>query len=82
MAETAHGTPTIDAPGAEGALPGTPKFSAGPDEAARTALQCHGAIGYTFEYDLHLWMKRGWALAASWGDASFHRDRVGRELGI
>lgn len=52
------------------------------DKAARTALQCHGAIGYTFEYDLHLWMKRGWALAASWGDASFHRDRVGRELGI
>jgi alkylation response protein AidB-like acyl-CoA dehydrogenase len=52
------------------------------DKAARTALQCHGAIGYTFEYDLHLWMKRGWALAAAWGDASFHRDRVGRELGI
>jgi alkylation response protein AidB-like acyl-CoA dehydrogenase len=52
------------------------------DLAARTALQCHGAIGYTFEYDLHLWMKRGWALAAAWGDASFHRDRVGRELGI
>ena len=24
----------------------------------RLALQCHGAIGYTFEYDLHLWMKR------------------------
>ena len=52
------------------------------DKAARTALQCHGAIGYTFEYDLHLWMKRGWSLAAAWGDASFHRDRVGRELGI
>lgn len=52
------------------------------DLAARTALQCHGAIGYTFEYDLHLWMKRGWALAATWGDASLHRDRVGRSLGI
>ncbi|CAB4726788.1 MAG: acyl-CoA dehydrogenase [Actinobacteria bacterium] len=52
------------------------------DKAARMALQCHGAIGYTFEYDLHLWMKRGWALAASWGDASFHRDRIGRSLGI
>ncbi|MCU0270035.1 MAG: acyl-CoA/acyl-ACP dehydrogenase [Acidimicrobiales bacterium] len=42
----------------------------------RTALQCHGAIGYTTEYDLHLWMKRAWALAASWGDAAWHRDRV------
>jgi alkylation response protein AidB-like acyl-CoA dehydrogenase len=52
------------------------------DLAARTALQCHGAIGYTFEYDLHLWMKRGWALSAAWGDTSFHCDRVGRELGI
>ncbi len=52
------------------------------DKAARMALQCHGAIGYTFEYDLHLWMKRGWSLAAAWGDASFHRDRIGRSLGI
>lgn len=52
------------------------------DKVARTALQCHGAIGYTFEYDLHLWMKRGWALAAAWGDAATHRDRVGRSLEI
>ena len=43
---------------------------------ARQALQCHGAIAYTVEYDLHLWMKRVWALAAAWGDASFHRERV------
>jgi alkylation response protein AidB-like acyl-CoA dehydrogenase len=43
---------------------------------ARKALQCHGAIGYTIEYDLHMWMKRAWALGASWGDASFHRARV------
>jgi alkylation response protein AidB-like acyl-CoA dehydrogenase len=52
------------------------------DLAARTALQCHGAIGYTFEYDLHLWMKRGWALAAAFGDASHHRARVAAELGL
>jgi alkylation response protein AidB-like acyl-CoA dehydrogenase len=45
--------------------------------AARAALQCHGAIGYTVEYDLHLWMKRAWALAAAWGDAAFHRARAG-----
>src|SRR5688500_6932542 len=29
----------------------------------RKALQCHGAIGYTVEADLHLFMKRAWALA-------------------
>jgi alkylation response protein AidB-like acyl-CoA dehydrogenase len=44
--------------------------------AARKALQVHGAIGYSFEHDLHLWMKRIWALAADWGDAAFHRNRV------
>ncbi len=44
--------------------------------AARTALQCHGAIGYSFEYDLHLWMKRAWALAASCGSAAAHRARL------
>lgn len=44
--------------------------------AARTALQCHGAIGYTFEYDLHLWMKRVWALRVAWGDTAFHRARI------
>ena len=48
----------------------------------RQALQCHGAIGYTVEADLHLYLKRSWALAAAWGDAAWHRDRVGRALGI
>jgi alkylation response protein AidB-like acyl-CoA dehydrogenase len=48
--------------------------------AARKALQCHGAIGYAFENDLHLWMKRVWALALAWGDASEHRARVSRSL--
>jgi alkylation response protein AidB-like acyl-CoA dehydrogenase len=48
--------------------------------AARMALQVHGAIGYTTEYDLHLWMKRAWALAAAWGDAAWHRARVGRAI--
>ena len=32
---------------------------------ARSAIQCHGAIGYTVEYDLHLFVKRAWALAAA-----------------
>jgi alkylation response protein AidB-like acyl-CoA dehydrogenase len=45
--------------------------------ASRAALQCHGAIGYSYEHDLHLWMKRTWALAAAWGDAAWHRARAG-----
>jgi alkylation response protein AidB-like acyl-CoA dehydrogenase len=43
---------------------------------ARKALQVHGAIGYTVEYDLHMWMKRAWAVAAAWGDAAWHRARI------
>lgn len=50
--------------------------------AAETALQCHGAIGYTVEYDLHLWLKRVWALARAWGDATHHRSRVAEHLGL
>jgi alkylation response protein AidB-like acyl-CoA dehydrogenase len=48
--------------------------------AARVALQCHGAIGYTTEYDLHLYLKRSWALARAWGDAAWHRRRVARAI--
>ncbi len=47
---------------------------------AKQALQVHGAIGYTIEYDLHMWMKRAWALAAAHGDPAFHRARVGRHI--
>jgi alkylation response protein AidB-like acyl-CoA dehydrogenase len=54
------------------------------DEAAlmtaRAALQCHGAIGYTTEYDLHLYMKRSWVLARSMGDGRLHRSRVGAAI--
>jgi alkylation response protein AidB-like acyl-CoA dehydrogenase len=49
---------------------------------AAAALQCHGAIGYTTEYDLHLFAKRAWALAASWGSASWHRRRLAAILGL
>jgi len=49
-------------------------------ETARAALQCHGAIGYTTEYDLHLYMKRAWALARSMGDGRHHRNRVGAAI--
>jgi alkylation response protein AidB-like acyl-CoA dehydrogenase len=48
--------------------------------AARVALQVHGAIGYTWEHDLHMWMKRAWALAGAWGDAAWHRRRVAQWL--
>lgn len=45
-------------------------------KAARSALQVHGAIGYTWECDLQLFMKKAWALAPAWGGAQHHRRRV------
>ncbi|MFF1692401.1 acyl-CoA dehydrogenase family protein [Streptomyces sp. NPDC058257] len=35
--------------------------------AARAALQLHGAIGYTAEYDLSLWLTKARALRTAWG---------------
>jgi len=44
--------------------------------AAETAIQVHGAMGYTYEVDLHFWMKRSWALAGAWGSRAFHLKRI------
>jgi alkylation response protein AidB-like acyl-CoA dehydrogenase len=44
--------------------------------AAKVCLQCHGAIGYTIEHDLHLFMKRAWALQSAYGGPAVHRARV------
>jgi len=44
--------------------------------AARTALQLHGAIGYTDEFDLSLWIRKARALHTAWGSPAHHRGRV------
>jgi alkylation response protein AidB-like acyl-CoA dehydrogenase len=41
-----------------------------------SALQVLGGIGFTWEHDLHFWLKRGRANAAAGGDARAHRARV------
>jgi alkylation response protein AidB-like acyl-CoA dehydrogenase len=46
------------------------------DLAARVAMQVHGAMGYSWEVDLHFFMKRAWALAGAWGDRNFHARRL------
>lgn len=43
---------------------------------AETAIQVHGAMGYTYEVDLHFWMKRSWALNGAWGDRAWHLKRI------
>ena len=44
--------------------------------ASRSSMQTHGGIGYTWEADLQLFMKKAWALSRAYGDATWHRRRV------
>lgn len=45
-----------------------------------SALQVHGGIGFTWEHDLHLFMKRAQLDQVSFGDAVWHRTRLGALL--
>jgi alkylation response protein AidB-like acyl-CoA dehydrogenase len=40
------------------------------------SIQVHGGIGFTWEHDLHFFLKRGKANASTFGDARWHRERV------
>lgn len=48
--------------------------------SARKAIQVHGAMGYTWEVDLQMFMKRAWVLDAAWGDRAFHKQRLSEAL--
>jgi alkylation response protein AidB-like acyl-CoA dehydrogenase len=50
--------------------------------AKAMALQCHGAIGYTDEYELHRYLRQTWALTRTFGDAAWHRERIAHRLEI
>ncbi|WP_436794460.1 acyl-CoA dehydrogenase family protein [Actinospongicola halichondriae] len=78
----AHGLDTDDPGAARDVSTAKALASDAATLAAEVALQCHGAIGYTVEYDLHLWLKRVWALSRAWGDASHHRALVAESLGL
>ncbi len=44
------------------------------------ALQVHGGIGYTWEHDLHLYLRRTLADEAIYGDTRHHRARIAEEI--
>jgi alkylation response protein AidB-like acyl-CoA dehydrogenase len=48
--------------------------------AARAALQVHGAVGYTWEHHLHLWLLHAEALERANGGAAEHRARLAERL--
>jgi alkylation response protein AidB-like acyl-CoA dehydrogenase len=45
-----------------------------------SGLQVHGGIGFTWEHDLHLFLKRSQLDQMSFGDAGLHRQRLARIL--
>jgi alkylation response protein AidB-like acyl-CoA dehydrogenase len=46
------------------------------DVAARMAVQAHGAMGMTWEVDLHFFLKRAMALNYAWGTQAVHHETV------
>jgi len=51
-------------------------------ECSAENIQIHGGVGFTWEYDCHLYYKRAKALEVTFGDASLHRERVASLLGL
>ncbi len=51
-------------------------------QCASDCLQIHGGVGFTWEYDVHLYFKRARASEQLLGDPAWHRERVAREIGL
>ncbi len=49
---------------------------------AADSLQIHGGVGFTWEYDVHLYFKRARSSEIFLGDAAYHRERVARYIGL
>jgi alkylation response protein AidB-like acyl-CoA dehydrogenase len=49
---------------------------------AGDALQVFGGVGFTWEYDVHLYFKRARSSASLLGDAAWHREQVARRIGL
>ena len=47
-----------------------------------TAHQCHGAIGFTWEHDLHLFTRRALAWKTDFGDLTFHKAKLASFMGL
>ena len=51
-------------------------------QCAAENMQIHGGIGFTWEHDAHLYLKRAKSSETLLGDASHHRELVARRIGL
>ncbi len=51
-------------------------------KVSATGIQLHGGIGFTWEHDLHLYFKRAKASEFTFGDATYHRERVAQLINL
>ena len=51
-------------------------------KVAGAGIQLHGGIGFTWEHDLHLYFKRAKASEFTFGDATYHRERVAQLINL
>src|SRR5438309_7833809 len=49
---------------------------------AGAGIQLHGGIGFTWEHDLHLYFKRAKSSEFTFGDATYHRERVAQLINL
>jgi alkylation response protein AidB-like acyl-CoA dehydrogenase len=50
--------------------------------ASEEMIQMHGGVGFTWEYDCHYYFKRAKAIEVTYGDPSYHRERVAQLLNL
>ena len=51
-------------------------------QATFDGIQIHGGIGYTWDHDMHLYLKRAKTSEVTFGDSDYHREMVARMLNI
>ena len=61
---------------------GTAKLLAGEAAIAngKAATQVHGGMGFTWEVDVHLFLKRAWVLETHFGSGDHHADAIAASL--
>ena len=45
------------------------------------SIQVHGGIGFTWDFDLHMWFKRAKYYEPMFGDAEYHREIAAKRIG-